>query len=307
MGRVWFALNLTRYGVTTTMNKPFKWGALLFSFVSQSVLAETNTNPFQDFYSTNGTVAKVEQVELENGRTQISYKSFDGDQVNGQISYPKSNSDKHPVLIALHAMGRSYPRWWNAEINGSPTVTQANKITQMAHENGYAVVALDARYHGSRKLADKPLQLIMGNMKSGDPEFYLDMVQSSIRDYKLLLNWLTEQPQFKGMPIHVIGYSMGAQMSLLLAAADDRIEKMIIIVPPNVDQKMEYVSPIDAAQFIKHQNVLLLSSNQDQYASQSEFSELFNTMPTKSKVQIVFDADHILPANYTEVLSFWFK
>jgi predicted alpha/beta hydrolase family esterase len=100
---------------------------------------------------------------------------------------------------------------------------------------------------------------------------------------------------------------MGAQMSLILAAADDRIEKMIIIVPPNVDQKMEYVSPIDAAQFIKHQNVLLLSSNQDQYASQSEFSELFNTMPTKSKVQIVFDADHILPANYTEVLSFWFK
>jgi dienelactone hydrolase len=289
------------------MNKPFKWGALLFSFVSQSVLAETNTNPFQDFYSTNGTVAKVEQVELENGRTQISYKSFDGDQVNGQISYPKSNSDKHPVLIALHAMGRSYPRWWNAEINGSPTITQANKITQMAHKNGYAVVALDARYHGSRKLADKPLQLIMGKMKSGDPELYLDMVQNSIRDYKMLLNWVTEQPQFKGMPIHVVGYSMGAQMSLLLAAADERIEKMMIIVPPNVDEKMEYVSPINAAQFIKHQNVLLLSSNQDQYSSQSEFSELFNAMPTKSKLQIVYDADHILPANYPEVLTFWFE
>ena len=289
------------------MIKLSKSGTFLFLLVSQSVFAETNTNPFQDFYSTNDTVAQVEQVELENGRTQISYKSFDGEQVNGQISYPASNSDKHPVLIALHAMGRSYPRWWNAEINGSPTITQANKIAQMAQENGYAVVALDARYHGSRKLVDKPLQLIMGNMKSGAPELYLDMVQNSVRDYKLLLNWITEQPQFKGMPIHVVGYSMGAQMSLLLAAADERIEKVMIIVPPNVDEKMEYVSPINAAQFIKHQSVLLLSSNQDQYSSQSEFSALFNAMPTKSKLQIVFDADHILPANYPDVLPFWFE
>lgn len=100
------------------------------------------------------------QLELEPAGERMfkfSYQSFDGSRVNGQISYPLQQADKYPVLVGMHAMGRSYPRWWVDQIKDRPTITRINKITEMAHQQGYAVIAIDARHHGSRKDPERKL------------------------------------------------------------------------------------------------------------------------------------------------------
>ena len=35
-------------------------------------------------------------------------------------------------MIGIHAMGRSFPRWWNENVKGNPTVTHVNKLTEFA-------------------------------------------------------------------------------------------------------------------------------------------------------------------------------
>ncbi|RZV33727.1 MAG: acetylesterase, partial [Chromatiales bacterium] len=102
----------------------------------------------------------VESLQLdmtERGPNVFSftYESFDGELVYGQISYPDITADKYPVLIGISAMGRSYVRWWVDTFNGNPTVTQAHKIAALANRNGYAVISIDARYHGKRKDPDR--------------------------------------------------------------------------------------------------------------------------------------------------------
>lgn len=278
---------------------------LLSCALSMSVLAAEN--PFISAYQTSDTPNLEIQQERINGIESFSFKSFDGEVVNGQIGYPNAKQDKYPVLIALHAMGRSFPRWWNAEINGRPTITKSNEITTIANEKGFAVIAADARFHGSRKSKELPLSKIITDLRAGDRAAYDKMITNTVKDYKLLLNWIAEQPQFEGMPVYTVGYSMGAQMALLLSAADDRISNVVSIVPPNVETTNAIVSPAKAAPFLQGKDVLLITANKDEYSTDSEFANLFDAISSNSKIRVVHDSGHILPAEYTEVLDFWYS
>jgi hypothetical protein len=103
-------------------------------------------------------------TEIEPRLFTFTYKTFDGSIVNGQISYPNIKAESYPVLIGVSAMGRSYIRWWSESFKGRPTVTQVNKITELADSNGYVVVSIDARFHGKRKSAERPLSSIMNDL-----------------------------------------------------------------------------------------------------------------------------------------------
>ena len=73
----------------------------------------------------------VEDLEMTLTETDphifaFTYRSFDGEVVYGQVSYPDVDSEKYPVLIGVSAIGRSYVRWWVDTFNNTPTVTLAN-------------------------------------------------------------------------------------------------------------------------------------------------------------------------------------
>ncbi|WP_372768624.1 alpha/beta hydrolase [Pseudoalteromonas sp.] len=281
---------------------------ILYTLVMNSLNGDAWASDFDlaAHYQHNVKQVKVEQQPLDAEKVVINFTSFDGAQVNGQISYPKIKRQQYPLVIAMHAMGRSYPRWWHAELKGSKTVTQVHKLTELAHQNGFAVIALDARHHGSRKQADVSLKEIMTNLHQGDKQAYQDMIRHSILDYRLLLDWLHLQPQFKDQQIRVVGYSMGGQMALLLAAIDERVSEVLSIVPPHIDDTMPVVAPVLAAKMIDDKAVTLLTANQDQYATEQQNQTLFDAIASKDKVRLVFNADHILPESYVEKIRYWF-
>ena len=237
---------------------------------------------------------------------RFSYKSFDGEIVNGQLSYPKRVAESYPVLIGVHAMGRSYPRWWTNSLKGRPTVTQVNKLTQLAHQKGYAVIAIDARYHGSRKKADKPLKSIMMDVTFlGDKTDYVDMVKNSVVDHRVLLDWIEQQTQFDNQQIRVAGYSMGGQISLLLTGLDKRISGVAAIVPPFIDDKLASVAPKNIVSHYQNIPVVLVTATDDENASQLENDYLFKQISSNNKQRIEFEGGHILPENYVTSLSTW--
>lgn len=277
---------------------------------------EINPQIIEQRYSYQAPSINMEMTELTETSFSFTYTSFDGSVVNGRIKYPEAYSaenseyanSKLPVLIGVHAMGRSENRWWADSFKDRPTLEQTNKITQQALTNGYAVIAIDSREHGQRKNLDHTIIDIMDNMHFwGEREPYEQMVIDTVKDLRILIDWLDQQVVFDANQTHVAGYSMGAQVALLLAGTDSRIEHVLSIVPPYLDDKTAIVAPKNIANAIDVDTVWLVTANDDEYASESENSELFSMIATTNKKHITFDGGHVLPKGYYKELSGWFK
>ncbi|MCW9016342.1 MAG: hypothetical protein OQJ89_05215, partial [Kangiellaceae bacterium] len=125
---------------------------------------------------------------------KVSFESFDGAVVNGQISFPVTKSEKYPLAMGVSAMGRNYNRWWIDSYKGRPTISNVNKLGSMLLNNGYVLVAIDARLHGSRKDPELPLQDIMNDLHFfGNRTPYQNMITNTVKDYRVLFSWLKTQ------------------------------------------------------------------------------------------------------------------
>lgn len=239
-----------------------------------------------------------------DGKFSLSYRSFDGALVNGQISYPPSQQEKYPVLLGISAMGRGYQRWWTDSFKGRPTVTRVNEITELAADKGYVVISIDARFHGTRKDPNRPLRSIMNDLHFfGDKTDYENMIRKTVLDYRVLLDWISDQPTLDSNRITAVGYSMGAQVGLLLGALDGRVDQLVAMVPPHVDDKTARVAPKNLASLIEEPPVLLVTANDDKYASKADNSALFQAIASENKEHLAFDSGHILPADYVAALA----
>jgi len=237
---------------------------------------------------------------------QFSYTSFDGDIVKGQISYPRPHSESYPVLIGVAAMGRSYVRWWTDSVDGRPTVTNVNKITEMADAKGYVVVSIDARYHGTRKDPDRPLSAIMNDLHYfGDRTHYQAMIRDTVLDHRVLLDWIERQDNLDINRVTIAGYSMGGQISLLLGSLDNRISTVIAIVPPWIDDKVAVVAPKNLVSLLQNKPVLLITASRDEEASASENEQLYALIPSPQKQRHDIEGSHILPVEYVDLLFDW--
>lgn len=252
---------------------------------------------------------QLDLKELTPQSFEFTYPSFDGVTVNGRISYPqdpKTIQNPLPVLIGAHAMGRSQIRWWQDSFKDRATFEQTDKITAMALAKGYAVVAIDARHHGLRKDPDLSLVDIIDNLHWwGEREPYETMLVDTVRDHRVLLDWLEQQPMLDKNKIKLAGYSMGAQISLLLAGVDSRIKSVAAIVPPHMNSTTAVVAPLNVMAGLADNQVWLFTADDDEYASIKQNQQLFDALPNPDKKLFRFDSGHLLPADYVTKLEPW--
>jgi len=241
---------------------------------------------------------------------ELLLPSFDGNPLSGRLLYPgkpAAADGPWPVLIGMHAMGRSHYRWWHGEHKGGATPEHTHRITELALQRGYAVLAVDARNHGVRKDPERNVLQVMDDLHLwGKREPYERMIVDTVRDYRLLLDWVETQPHLDSRRIRVAGYSMGAQMALLLGGMDERIGAVLAIVPPHLDDTVAIVAPRNAVIGLADRKVWLLSADDDEYASPSQNLSLFEALPTNDKRHIRFAGGHLLPAGYPDSLDGWF-
>lgn len=268
-------------------------------------------------YSVTGTELQARYAykeELTPGdaySVDIRLRSFDGALIHGRIVYPSDPAQAarpFPVLIGLHAMGRSHMRWWTAELNGRPTIEQTHRITQMALQQGYAVVAIDARAHGQRRNLGQPhpAQRAMRDMHwFGKRQAYEQMIIDTVRDHRVLLDWLAEQPHLDATRITAAGYSMGAHVALLLGGLEERVHAVAAIVPPHLGNNVAAVAPINLITGLRGKRVWLLTADEDDHATPEQNQALFDAIPSQDKKHLRFDSGHLLPTNYVEQLSEW--
>jgi hypothetical protein len=78
----------------------------------------------------------------------------------------------------------------------STTVTKVDKLARAALLKGYVVIAIDARFHGKRKIKGKSLRKIWNNLHYfGDKFAYPQMIVNTVIDNRKLVDWIATQPQ----------------------------------------------------------------------------------------------------------------
>ncbi|GLX79917.1 hypothetical protein tinsulaeT_32570 [Thalassotalea insulae] len=267
------------------------------------------TEQLKQTYSYQKKDVNIKLQPLENGHFALEYQSFDGATVNGQLVYP-SNYDSTkpiPVMIGVHGMGRSYVRWLQESIKGKDTVEQTDELAKMALAKGYAVIVIDARNHGKRKNPDYNIKDVMYDLWFwGKRAPYEEMMIDTVKDHRILLDWVAEQAQFDQNQISVAGYSMGGQISLILSSLDNRIDKVLSIVPPASSDTVARVSPHNFVNTLDVEKIWLVTADNDKYASVSENVELFETINIKQKRHIIIEGEHELPEGYYKKLQGWY-
>jgi len=88
-----------------------------YSFLALDEIPMEQTEIIQKYRYDSSLVVEMVLTEVEPRIFTFTYKSFDGNIVNGQISYPNTKKESYPVLIGVSAMGRSYVRWWVESFN----------------------------------------------------------------------------------------------------------------------------------------------------------------------------------------------
>jgi len=238
----------------------------------------------------NMVITPLEDDQLGK-RSKLSFTSDDRRPVNGIIAFPTEDQSPTKVAFALHPMGTDQTFWWSDK---SPLA--ANHLTEHLRKLGYTVISLDARRHGQRAIEGFGPRELLARAHSAEPRLYIDTIIGSVRDYRTVLNW--SKTEFQPARMVALGYSMGAQMSLLLASYEPSIDAVLAMVPPYVQNPTSPVAPRVHVTRIDKAKVLWLAGRKDRYSTVDQTKEAFNKVKSKDSSLSWFDSGHRLPNTY---------
>lgn len=234
-------------------------------------------------------------ASAETQMQALVLEAHDGARITGFLYQKRGTPKDAPIAVMMHGLTGSSLHW---VADGFPSY--GGQLTDWFAGQGYRVVALDARAHGVRKEGASPIERVMAARK-GEPAAYQAMIENTAKDYGTLLAKMREK--FPTAPrIVAVGYSMGAQMAVLTASANDEVTHIVTMVPPHVGN-VPAVAPFSHAEKVTVP-WLLLTANKDQFANADQNAALakLGSGPVEHRT---FDSGHVLPVDYMEAVQQW--
>jgi dienelactone hydrolase len=243
-------------------------------------------------FPADATRTQIERDGLGQ-RFRVEFASDDGARINGTLAMPADSTAGVRLAIALHPMGADQTIWWSAD-----NPIHADRLTEYLRRKGYAVLALDARLHGERKVGNVGAREMLGFAHGDNPRPYDRMIADSVRDHRLALLWAQRQADLESESVFVLGYSMGAQIGLLLASVEPRVTSVLAMVPPYVGRHLSPVAPRHHVGGIGSAHVQLLVARNDPHATAEQYRQVFDAIASPAKEIRFFDSGHVLPEAY---------
>ncbi|MFP2908907.1 alpha/beta hydrolase [Pyxidicoccus sp. 3LFB2] len=238
-------------------------------------------------------------VHAASPTAPVEVRAEDGERIPVLVMEPEGSAAKNPpVALLLHGLTRSKNDWL---ADTEPTFGGA--LTEHLRSAGYRVYLMDARRHGERLTPDAKPGAIMKRAHAGDTAPYQAMIADTVRDAQTVLGKVLATGK-KPPKVLVAGYSMGAQVGLLLASREPRVTHLVTMVPPYVDPVQGDAAPMNRVDKV-NQAWLLLTANQDQFSTEENNQKLFEASPSKRKTRKTFDSGHALPREYLDEVRRW--
>lgn len=245
-------------------------------------------------------------------REKIVFRGVRDSHVPGYLAIPKTGTPPYPVVLQLHGLGGSKANWWDDE-----GFSRGGQVTQGLLGAGYAVLALDAQYHGERLVNNgyEPPGVMV--FERGWLHRYRDLLVQSVVEYRRALDYLATREEIDADRVGMIGYSMGGHMTFILTGIDPRIDVSVACVTPSMTERMTgvrmkenasfVIAPHEFARAVDSRPLLMLMGRSDQAYSVSEAEQLRDLIDGSSKKLIWYESGHRLPDEYIADALDWFQ
>lgn len=287
-----------------------KFRPLILSFVlvliNTAIEAQEIASDLSYFPKIEFNAKVVESKTLDSGASfeKIVLDGFDS-KVPFYLIKPKNRKADKYVLL-LHGITWSKDSW----INPTSSILEACvKLKDSLLTLGYSVIIPDAKYHGERSYQGNfasPLTFF----SSQDVQKIYNLYTSSVKDIRIIMDYIESKSSSTTQFFDVIGYSMGGQMAILLNSVDDRLNRVVVCVAPldfktsvrfgmseESIKKFDYLSPKNFAA-VQKAPVFLLVGKADVWYTKEEAQDFFNKIATIDKSLKFYESGHYLPYEF---------
>jgi len=234
----------------------------------------------------------------QNGSTweKLSFTSFHDGLVPGFLALPKGEGP-FPVVLLLHGLTGNKRQWL------SDTFTHGGEVSAGLLAAGYAVMALDAQYHGDRAVYNDfvdPGEMVF---RRGWTMRYANLLTQTVVDYRRAIDYLETRDDIDASRVGILGYSMGGHMTFILGAVEPRVKAVVACVVPATPGL-----PMAASQFARDmggRGLLMMMGRQDQFYTVEQAQALYDRVPGEQKALRFFDSGHSLPEAYAAEAVRW--
>jgi len=261
--------------------------SLYFFLIGNAAIAQGDITFAYDLWPDNIRVSLVDEKQFSKVTRQQLFLSVPfAESIPFYLAFP-NNTKITTVVLLLHGITSSKDIWWQ----GSGPYSKVAEYRQALLAAGYAVVAIDSRFHGQRAHRagyHSPRELATENK----PHALRDQVVDSVIDVRRVIDYLQTRKEFAAASFGALGISLGAIHSIALAAADDRIEFTVpIFPPPKAPAPAWQVFPMGIAAQVNTDTLLLLA-NQDEYYTLAEGEALFASFASSNKQLMILNSKH---------------
>ncbi len=230
---------------------------------------------------------------------QFAFDSYHGGSVPGFLALPEKGDAPYPVVLLLHGITGKKENWLQDQF------TNGSKVVHGLLAQGYAVLALDAQYHGARLVNNDYIE--PGNMvfKRKWLIRYSHLVTQTVVDYRRAIDYLESRQDIDPQRMGVLGYSMGGHMAFVLGANEPRVKAVVACVVP--DTKGIVNNAGSFAPHLGHLPLLMLMASKDQFYTKDQAQGLFDAIPGNNKAIKFYNSGHSLPSAYTRNAVTWIK
>lgn len=243
-------------------------------------------------------VSKVVQTdEKEYVKEKILFQGHRS-LVPGYLAVSKYGTAPYPVVLLIHGVTSSKESWWEKN-------SIMGNLTEQLLNSGYAVLTLDAEYHGERSI-NNPFESPLSIIEKEWFVMYRDMIIESVIDYRRAMDYLETRKDIDASKIGIVGYSMGGMMTFILSAIDNRIDASVSCVSPIITVPYLPTAIQNFAPYIKNTSFLMLmGKNDDRNYTIESSNQLYKLVGSNTKNLVFFDSGHMLPYTWIDEAKNW--
>lgn len=234
----------------------------------------------------------------------ITYASVHNERVTALLSFPKQAQKPMPVVIYLHGIGDSK----NADY-----MQLGDSLFVVA---GFAVLRIDAQYHGERQFPGLSLNLLKEYPFAGR-----DGIVQTVFDLRRAVDLLDSEPDVDPRRTGFLGVSLGGAIGSIFVGVEKRIEFPIIALAggglkflfgthalnAEIRNMLAPIEPLNFIKGVQPRPLLFINAEHDEVVPKAATKALF-TAAGKPKEIRWYDSGHIVDAKVVlKDCSEWFK
>jgi dienelactone hydrolase len=242
----------------------------------------------------------ISKDEFEGStKERIVFTGVNNSKVPAYLIIPNDESTTHPIVFLIDGIYGSKERWLE-----DVSWPKGGLVTKALLNKGYAIMTLDAVYHGERSFENDfvpppwPQQL---------PYKARQMFLNTAIEYRRAIDYISTRNDIDTTRIGVLGLSMGGLITFELTSVDIRIKSAIAGLTP-VWKAPEFQPwlPSTYASHIKCGSFLMFMGNEDPVYTMEDAHLLFDLIPIDQKEFVEYNVGHEPPIEYAKKVTDWF-